>query len=67
MNRSDPARSAGSSLDNITLILDIVKSSVRFHKTISEAWLKVGNFGDNCSSPSALLTKFFLNIFLLGD
>ncbi|CAG06801.1 unnamed protein product, partial [Tetraodon nigroviridis] len=37
---SDPARSAGSSQDNITLILDAIKSSVRFHKTISEAWLK---------------------------
>lgn len=62
-NRSDPARSAGGSQDNITLILDVIKSSVRFHKSISEAWLKVGNFGGNCSCPSVLLTTFFFYIF----
>lgn len=68
-NRPDPARSAGASQDNITLILDVIKSSVRFHKSISEAWLKVGKFGDNCSCPSVLLTKFFFYIFffLSGD
>ncbi|XP_076603581.1 Fanconi anemia group D2 protein [Chaetodon auriga] len=35
---STPA--AGSSQDSITLILDGIKSAVRFQKTISEAWLK---------------------------
>uniref|UniRef100_A0A3B3BXW8 FA complementation group D2 n=1 Tax=Oryzias melastigma TaxID=30732 RepID=A0A3B3BXW8_ORYME len=32
--------SAGSSQDSITLVLDAIKSAVRFQKTISEAWLK---------------------------
>uniref|UniRef100_A0A3Q0SZZ9 FA complementation group D2 n=1 Tax=Amphilophus citrinellus TaxID=61819 RepID=A0A3Q0SZZ9_AMPCI len=31
---------AGSSQDSIMLILDCIKSAVRFQKTISEAWLK---------------------------
>ncbi|XP_073324559.1 Fanconi anemia group D2 protein [Pagrus major] len=35
---STPA--AGSSQDSVTLILDGIKSAVRFQKTISEAWLK---------------------------
>uniref|UniRef100_A0A3B3DFM1 FA complementation group D2 n=1 Tax=Oryzias melastigma TaxID=30732 RepID=A0A3B3DFM1_ORYME len=33
--------SSGSSQDSITLVLDAIKSAVRFQKTISEAWLKV--------------------------
>uniref|UniRef100_A0A4W6F7C9 FA complementation group D2 n=1 Tax=Lates calcarifer TaxID=8187 RepID=A0A4W6F7C9_LATCA len=37
-SRSAPA--AGSSQDSVTLILDGIKSAVRFQKTISEAWLK---------------------------
>uniref|UniRef100_A0A3B3BXK2 FA complementation group D2 n=1 Tax=Oryzias melastigma TaxID=30732 RepID=A0A3B3BXK2_ORYME len=36
---SAPA-AAGSSQDSITLVLDAIKSAVRFQKTISEAWLK---------------------------
>ncbi|KAI3370125.1 hypothetical protein L3Q82_024917 [Scortum barcoo] len=35
---STPA--AGSSQDSIALVLDSIKSAVRFQKTISEAWLK---------------------------
>ncbi|XP_034539766.1 Fanconi anemia group D2 protein [Notolabrus celidotus] len=35
---STPA--AGSSQDSVTLVLDGIKSAVRFQKTISEAWLK---------------------------
>ncbi|XP_041834806.1 Fanconi anemia group D2 protein isoform X2 [Melanotaenia boesemani] len=31
---------AASSQDSITLVLDCIKSAVRFQKTISEAWLK---------------------------
>ncbi|KAM4740758.1 Fanconi anemia group D2 protein [Anableps anableps] len=31
---------SGSSQDSVTLILDCIKSAVRFQKTISEAWLK---------------------------
>ncbi|RVE73388.1 hypothetical protein OJAV_G00049030 [Oryzias javanicus] len=34
------AASAGSSQDSITLVLDGIKSAVRFQKSISEAWLK---------------------------
>uniref|UniRef100_A0A7N6AQL1 FA complementation group D2 n=1 Tax=Anabas testudineus TaxID=64144 RepID=A0A7N6AQL1_ANATE len=37
-----PYYSAGSSQDSVTLTLDGIKSAVRFQKTISEAWLKVG-------------------------
>uniref|UniRef100_A0A667XEQ8 FA complementation group D2 n=1 Tax=Myripristis murdjan TaxID=586833 RepID=A0A667XEQ8_9TELE len=33
-------KTAGSSQDSVTLILDGIKSAVRFQKTISEAWLK---------------------------
>uniref|UniRef100_A0AAQ5Y1E2 FA complementation group D2 n=1 Tax=Amphiprion ocellaris TaxID=80972 RepID=A0AAQ5Y1E2_AMPOC len=32
---------AGSSQDSVVLILDCIKSAVRFQKSISEAWLKV--------------------------
>uniref|UniRef100_A0AAX7VAJ9 FA complementation group D2 n=1 Tax=Astatotilapia calliptera TaxID=8154 RepID=A0AAX7VAJ9_ASTCA len=39
MNSKAPA--AGSSQDSISLILDCIKSAVRFQKTISEAWIKV--------------------------
>ncbi|XP_041804469.1 Fanconi anemia group D2 protein isoform X3 [Chelmon rostratus] len=38
VSASTPA--AGSSQDSIALILDGIKSAVRFQKTISEAWLK---------------------------
>ncbi|XP_054472432.1 Fanconi anemia group D2 protein [Anoplopoma fimbria] len=37
---SASAPSAGSSQDSVTLILDGIKSAVRFQKMISEAWLK---------------------------
>uniref|UniRef100_A0A669F4K3 FA complementation group D2 n=1 Tax=Oreochromis niloticus TaxID=8128 RepID=A0A669F4K3_ORENI len=39
--KSASAAAAGSSQDSISLILDCIKSAVRFQKTISEAWLKV--------------------------
>ncbi|XP_035517616.1 Fanconi anemia group D2 protein [Morone saxatilis] len=38
VSASTPA--AGSSQDSVALILDGIKSAVRFQKTISEAWLK---------------------------
>ncbi|XP_030061304.1 Fanconi anemia group D2 protein isoform X2 [Microcaecilia unicolor] len=45
------SRSTGTSLnrsstvqDCITLLLDVIKSAVRFQKTISEAWIKVIDF-----------------------
>uniref|UniRef100_A0A667XEY6 FA complementation group D2 n=1 Tax=Myripristis murdjan TaxID=586833 RepID=A0A667XEY6_9TELE len=38
---SSATPAAGSSQDSVTLILDGIKSAVRFQKTISEAWLKV--------------------------
>uniref|UniRef100_A0A3P9NXE1 FA complementation group D2 n=1 Tax=Poecilia reticulata TaxID=8081 RepID=A0A3P9NXE1_POERE len=34
------AVASGSSQDSVTLVLDCIKSAVRFQKTISEAWLK---------------------------
>uniref|UniRef100_A0A667XHB4 FA complementation group D2 n=1 Tax=Myripristis murdjan TaxID=586833 RepID=A0A667XHB4_9TELE len=37
---SSATPAAGSSQDSVTLILDGIKSAVRFQKTISEAWLK---------------------------
>ncbi|XP_068451005.1 Fanconi anemia group D2 protein isoform X2 [Clinocottus analis] len=37
---SSSTPSAGSSQDSVTLILDGIKSAVRFQKMISEAWLK---------------------------
>ncbi|XP_070697589.1 Fanconi anemia group D2 protein [Pempheris klunzingeri] len=37
---STPTPVAGSSQDSVALILDGIKSAVRFQKTISEAWLK---------------------------
>uniref|UniRef100_A0A3Q4GAA2 FA complementation group D2 n=1 Tax=Neolamprologus brichardi TaxID=32507 RepID=A0A3Q4GAA2_NEOBR len=37
---SASAAAAGSSQDSISLILDCIKSAVRFQKTISEAWIK---------------------------
>ncbi|XP_029288541.1 Fanconi anemia group D2 protein [Cottoperca gobio] len=42
---STPA--AGSSQDSVALILDGIKSAVRFQKTISEAWLKAMESVDN--------------------
>ncbi|XP_047439463.1 Fanconi anemia group D2 protein isoform X2 [Mugil cephalus] len=37
---SATAQAAGSGQDSVALILDCIKSAVRFQKTISEAWLK---------------------------
>lgn len=39
--RSASKAASGGSQDSVTLILDCIKSAVRFQKTISEAWLKV--------------------------
>lgn len=41
LNRCASTPAAGSSQDSVALILDCIKSAVRFQKTISEAWLKV--------------------------
>lgn len=38
---SRDSKSAGSSQDSVALVLDSIKSTVRFQKTISDAWLKV--------------------------
>uniref|UniRef100_M3ZHF3 FA complementation group D2 n=1 Tax=Xiphophorus maculatus TaxID=8083 RepID=M3ZHF3_XIPMA len=35
------SKSSANSQDSVTLVLDCIKSAVRFQKTISEAWLKV--------------------------
>lgn len=42
-NSSASKPAAGTNQDSVALILDGIKSAVRFQKTISEAWLKVGN------------------------
>ncbi|XP_039629383.1 Fanconi anemia group D2 protein [Polypterus senegalus] len=44
-NRKGPVRSSLKSLssnngDCVTLVLDVIKSSIRFQKTISDAWIK---------------------------
>lgn len=39
--RSASTAAPGNSQDSVTLVLDCIKSAVRFQKTISEAWLKV--------------------------
>ncbi|XP_056884964.1 Fanconi anemia group D2 protein isoform X2 [Takifugu flavidus] len=60
---SDPAPTAGSNQDNITLILDVIKSSVRFHKLISEAWLKAIESVDEVGNHKVidLLVLFILH------
>ncbi|KAF7711634.1 Fanconi anemia group D2 protein isoform X1 [Silurus meridionalis] len=40
MNRGTPSVPACSSKDSVALVLEVIKSAVRFQKTISEAWLK---------------------------
>jgi len=39
--------SCSSGQDSVALILEVIKSAIRFQKTISEAWLKVS--GELCS------------------
>ncbi|KAF4079161.1 hypothetical protein AMELA_G00189910 [Ameiurus melas] len=39
-NRGSSSVPACSSKDSVTLVLEVIKSAVRFQKTISEAWLK---------------------------
>ncbi|XP_056316322.1 Fanconi anemia group D2 protein [Danio aesculapii] len=40
MSRSSSVPSCSSGQDSVALILDVIKSAIRFQKTISEAWLK---------------------------
>uniref|UniRef100_A0A8D0CT53 FA complementation group D2 n=1 Tax=Sander lucioperca TaxID=283035 RepID=A0A8D0CT53_SANLU len=51
--------SAASSQDSVALMLDGIKSAVRFQKMISEAWLKVGN--ESVFKPPYLLVLFILH------
>uniref|UniRef100_A0A3Q1ISU0 Uncharacterized protein n=1 Tax=Anabas testudineus TaxID=64144 RepID=A0A3Q1ISU0_ANATE len=53
-------KTAGSSQDSVTLTLDGIKSAVRFQKTISEAWLKVG-INKKIKKNSYLLALFILH------
>uniref|UniRef100_A0A3Q3K5H2 FA complementation group D2 n=1 Tax=Monopterus albus TaxID=43700 RepID=A0A3Q3K5H2_MONAL len=54
---------AGSSQDSIALILDAIKSAVRFQKTISEAWLKAIESVDEADDHKVidLLVLFILH------
>ncbi|XP_075893389.1 Fanconi anemia group D2 protein isoform X2 [Nelusetta ayraudi] len=58
---SKPA--AGSSQDSVALILDGIKSTVRFQKTISEAWLKAIESVDEMENHKVmdLLVLFILH------
>uniref|UniRef100_A0A8C7G6K9 FA complementation group D2 n=1 Tax=Oncorhynchus kisutch TaxID=8019 RepID=A0A8C7G6K9_ONCKI len=49
-----------SSQDSVALVLDGIKSAVRFQKSTSEAWLKVGRIG-NSTSVIDLLVLFILH------
>lgn len=40
VSRSSSVPSCSSGQDSVALILDVIKSAIRFQKTISEAWLK---------------------------
>nr|XP_020463403.1 Fanconi anemia group D2 protein [Monopterus albus] len=61
VSASTPA--AGSSQDSIALILDAIKSAVRFQKTISEAWLKAIESVDEADDHKVidLLVLFILH------
>lgn len=47
--RSSNTSASSSSQDSVALVLDGIKSAVRFQKTTSEAWLKVGRIGNSTS------------------
>uniref|UniRef100_A0A674C0R1 FA complementation group D2 n=1 Tax=Salmo trutta TaxID=8032 RepID=A0A674C0R1_SALTR len=54
--RSSNTSASSSSQDSVALVLDGIKSAVRFQKTTSEAWLKVGRKGNyRCYINSLLL------------
>lgn len=54
--RSCNTSASSSSQDSVALMLDGIKSAVRFQKTTSEAWLKVGRKGNyRCYINSQLL------------
>ncbi|XP_069563483.1 Fanconi anemia group D2 protein [Brachyistius frenatus] len=60
---STSTSSAGSSQDSIVLVLDCIKSAVRFQKTISEAWLKAVESVDDVEDHKVidLLVLFILH------
>uniref|UniRef100_A0A8C8F8G1 FA complementation group D2 n=1 Tax=Oncorhynchus tshawytscha TaxID=74940 RepID=A0A8C8F8G1_ONCTS len=58
--RSSNTSASSSSQDSVALVLDGIKSAVRFQKTTSEAWLKVGRIG-NSTSVIDLLVLFILH------
>uniref|UniRef100_A0A8C7G7V0 FA complementation group D2 n=1 Tax=Oncorhynchus kisutch TaxID=8019 RepID=A0A8C7G7V0_ONCKI len=47
--RSSNTSASSSSQDSVALVLDGIKSAVRFQKSTSEAWLKVGRIGNSTS------------------
>uniref|UniRef100_UPI003AAD53E2 Fanconi anemia group D2 protein n=1 Tax=Centroberyx gerrardi TaxID=166262 RepID=UPI003AAD53E2 len=60
---SSATPAAGSSQDSVTLVLDGIKSAVRFQKTISEAWLKAIENVDDAEDHKVidLLVLFILH------
>uniref|UniRef100_A0A3B3Y3L7 FA complementation group D2 n=1 Tax=Poecilia mexicana TaxID=48701 RepID=A0A3B3Y3L7_9TELE len=59
------ATASGSSQDSVTLVLDCIKSAVRFQKTISEAWLKVICICISVISVSSCQVLDLLVLFIL--
>uniref|UniRef100_A0A8C8LP22 FA complementation group D2 n=1 Tax=Oncorhynchus tshawytscha TaxID=74940 RepID=A0A8C8LP22_ONCTS len=55
--RSSNTSASSSSQDSVALVLDGIKSAVRFQKTTSEAWLKVGRIGNSTSVISTYEVK----------
>ncbi|KAF7659435.1 hypothetical protein LDENG_00298030 [Lucifuga dentata] len=55
---------AGSSQDSVTLVMDGIKSAVRFQKSISEAWLKAVESVDEAEDHKVmdLLVLFILHL-----
>uniref|UniRef100_A0A3P8YP23 FA complementation group D2 n=1 Tax=Esox lucius TaxID=8010 RepID=A0A3P8YP23_ESOLU len=62
-NRSTDTSAPSSSQDSVALVLDSIKSAVRFQKTISEAWLKAIENADAAEGHKAvdLLVLFILH------
>uniref|UniRef100_A0A8C7V8H1 FA complementation group D2 n=1 Tax=Oncorhynchus mykiss TaxID=8022 RepID=A0A8C7V8H1_ONCMY len=60
--RSSNTSASSSSQDSVALVLDGIKSAVRFQKTTSEAWLKVGRIGNSTSVISTVIDLLVLFI-----
>uniref|UniRef100_A0A8C7G5Q3 FA complementation group D2 n=1 Tax=Oncorhynchus kisutch TaxID=8019 RepID=A0A8C7G5Q3_ONCKI len=61
--RSSNTSASSSSQDSVALVLDGIKSAVRFQKSTSEAWLKVGRIGNSTSVISTASYYFTIGYF----